>query len=446
MTRTALVTGATGFIGGEVVRTLLDDGWRVRILCRSASKAKQRPWGDDVEIVEGDATSREDVSRALEGVDCAWYLLHSMDDGSGFAEAEARMATQFSEEAARHEVGRIVYLGGLHPDGVTGDSEDVSEHLRSRIKVGEILMSSGVPTAALQAGVVIGAGSLSFQLLRHVTERVPLFAAPDWITNEITPISQRDIVHYLVKAADLPPEENRTFDVGGPDTMPYVEMMQRYADAVDMRRRPYLTAPIMTRQMAALGLSFITPLTYGEILPIFDSVSADTVVKERDLEELVGTPEGGNETFDDAVQAAADGTVPGDYGTWATTYHAIAAIWALWAPGRAWWLPLNLTQVVTMYPTIADLAERDDSQSLEDAATFVPVTSYASQTALVTAANLDFNWIARRWPNKWTRGLWLVSSLDLARRVYKEKPLRVAGLVPYIAGQFFIRPRNGRKL
>lgn len=415
--------------------TLLDDGLRVRILCRSASKAKQRPWGDDVEIVEGDATSREDVSRALEGVDCAWYLLHSMDDGSGFAETEARMATQFSEEAARHKVGRIVYLGGLHPDGVTGDSESVSEHLRSRIKVGEILMSSGVPTAALQAGVVIGAGSLSFQLLRHVTERVPLFAAPDWITNEITPISQRDIVHYLVKAADLPPEENRTFDVGGPETMPYVEMMQRYADAVDMRRRPYFTAPIMTRGMAALGLSFITPLSYGEILPIFDSVSVDTVIKERDLEKLVGPPDGGNQPFEDAIRAAASATTPHSYGVLATVAHIVAAAWSLWAPGRALWLPLNLTQAVTMVPTIADMNERDDTPGSD------LVTSSSATTVLASAANLDVNWIARRWPNKWTRGLWLVSSLDLARRVYKEKPLRTVGLVPYIAAQLFLVPR-----
>ncbi|MCQ4625692.1 NAD(P)H-binding protein [Corynebacterium sp. CCUG 69979] len=444
MTRTALVTGATGFIGGEVVSNLLDDGWRVRILCRSAAKARKRPWGDDVDIVEGDATNREDVSRALEGVDCAWYLLHSMDSGSGFADEEATMARQFGEEAARHKVGRIVYLGGLHPDGVTGDSDDVSEHLASRIKVGEILLDSGVPTAALQAGVVIGAESLSFKLLRHVTERVPLFIAPDWITNEITPISQRDIVHYLVAAADLPSDLNRTFDVGGPDTMPYVEMMQRYAETVQMRRRPYFTAPIMTRPMAALGLSFVTPLTYGEILPIFDSVSSDTVVKERDLEDLVGTPEGGNDSFESAVIEAALGTYPHHYRSTATMYHALAAIWSLFAPGRKWWLPLNLTQAVVMVPTLADINERDDSQTLDDASGLSPLGAPASQAALATAMNWDFNWIARRWPNKWTRGAWMVSSLDLARRAYKEKPVRALALLPYIAGQFFLVPRSRR--
>lgn len=430
-------------MGGNVVTQLIDEGWHVKVLCRSADKAKSRPWGDQVEIVEGDASDRDDVERALEGADCAWYLLHSMDGGSGFADKEAEMARQFGEAAAKQSVKRIVYLGGLHPKDTTG----VSEHLASRIKVGEILMASGVPTAALQAGVVIGSGSLSFQLLRHVTERVPVFAAPEWIKNEITPISERDITHYLVRAADLPDDINRTFDVGGPDTMPYVDMMQRYAEAVDMRHRPYVTAPIMTRTMAALGLSFLTPLNYNEILPIFDSVSADTVVKERDLEELVGTPEGGKESFASAVRAAASGTFPRDYGSMATLYHLIAAIWSLWAPGRKWWLPLNLTQAFVMVPTIADINERDDSQPLEGAEVFVPVTAPASQAALATAVNLDLNWIARRWPNKWTRGLWLASSLDLARRAYKEKPLRALALVPYIAGQFFlVRPTNTKGL
>lgn len=186
------------------------------------------------------------VKQLLEEADCAWYLLHSMDDGAGFAQEEADMARQFGEEAKKARVQRIVYLGGLHPEG-----EDVSEHLASRIGVGEILLASGVPTAVLQAGVVIGDGSLSFRLLRHVTERVPAFIAPDWITNSITPIAARDIAHCLVRAADLPSEVNRTFDVGGLDSIPYVDMMQRYADAMGLRRRPYVTAPIFTRKLAA---------------------------------------------------------------------------------------------------------------------------------------------------------------------------------------------------
>ena len=129
--RTGLVTGATGYVGGLVVKKLLDDGWRVKILARDEDKALRKTWGDEVEIVEGDASERADVATALEGADCAWYLLHSMDDGAGFAQEEADMARQFGEEAKRAGVERIVYLGGLHPS-----DEEVSEHLASRVRVG----------------------------------------------------------------------------------------------------------------------------------------------------------------------------------------------------------------------------------------------------------------------------------------------------------------------
>ena len=339
--RTGLVTGATGYVGGLVVEQLLRGGWRVKILARNEEKALARSWGDEVEIVEGDAAKRDDVARALEGADCAWYLLHSMDDGAGFAQEEADMARRFGEEAKRAGVGRIVYLGGLHPQG-----ENMSEHLASRVRVGEILMDSGVPTAVLQAGVVIGDGSLSFQLLRHVTERVPAFVAPEWITNEITPIGARDIAFYLAAAADLPAEMNRTFDVGGPDSMPYVEMMQRYAEAVGLHRRPYFTAPIMTRALAAWGLGVLTPLDHNQILPIFESVSVDTVVKERDLEALVGTPAGGNQRFEEAVRAAAEGTEPGWYGGLATTFHLAAVAAGALSQRPLVQVPLNLAAAV----------------------------------------------------------------------------------------------------
>ena len=324
-----------------MVKRLLERGWRVRVLARDEDKALGKTWGDEVEIFEGDASERADVAKALEGADCAWYLLHSMDDGVGFAQEEADMARQFGEEAERAGIERLIYLGGLHPE-----NEEMSEHLASRVRVGEILMDSGVPTAVLQAGVVIGDGSLSFQLLRHVTERVPAFAAPAWITNEITPIGARDIAHYLVAAADLPEGLNRTFDVGGPDSMPYVDMMQRYADAVGLRRRPYFTAPIMTRKLAAWGLGMLTPLGYKEVLPIFESVSVDTVVKERDLENLVGTPDGGNQRFEDAVRAAAEGTDPGWYGAVATPLHLAAAVAGALSGMPLTQVPLNLAAAI----------------------------------------------------------------------------------------------------
>lgn len=452
----ALVTGATGFIGRRLVLELVNKGWAVKCLCRSRDKAMTMPWakhveGGAVEIVEGDAAERADAERALDGVDCAWYLLHSMSSGSGFAEREIAMARQFGKVAAQKEVGRIVYLGGLHPE-----SGEMSEHLQSRVRVGEELRAAGVPTAALQAGVVIGDGSLSFELLRHVTERVPAFAAPRWIKNRITPISVRDVVYYLVAAAELPPDQDRSFDIGGPDTMPYVDMMQRYADTVGVRRRPFVTAPLMTRRLASFGLSLLTPLSMGKILPIFDSVSADTVVKERDLEELVGTPEGGNQTFEEAVEIAARGTDPRRYGRIANAVFggvlATAVAGSLftapdsrsykrlkkpsWQPPAAVfplaWTLLYADIAVVGTTTIADSRDKKD--------------------ALALAANLVLNagWSAvffrsrrRGVATAWSAAL-TASSVDLVRRAWRQSPSRAGILAPYPAWCAFATALTGR--
>lgn len=441
--RLALVTGATGFIGQRVVCALVEKGWKVKCLCRSRDKAMTMPWAtyvDDgtVEILEGDAGEKADVERALEGVDCAWYLLHSMSSGSGFAEQEASMARQFGDIAAAQSVGRIVYLGGLHPE-----SGEMSEHLESRVRVGEELRAAGVPTAALQAGVVIGEGSLSFELLRHVTERVPAFAAPHWIENRITPISVRDVVHYLVAAADLPPELDRSFDIGGPDTMPYVDMTQRYADTVGVRRRPFVTAPLMTRGIASFGLSLLTPLSMGKILPIFDSVSADTVVKERDLEELVGTPEGGNQSFEEAVAIAARGTDPRRYGRIANTVFAGVLATAVagslftapdsrpykklkkpsWQPPAAVfpvaWTLLYADIAVVGTTTIADSRDKKDAVAL------------AGNLALNAGWSAVFFRSKRRGlATAWAAAL-TASSADLVRRAWRQSPSRAGILAPY---------------
>ncbi|WP_342319422.1 tryptophan-rich sensory protein [Corynebacterium mayonis] len=457
--RFALVTGATGFIGSLVVDQLLRDGWAVRTLSRSRDKALAQPWGNaivpeggpagpgEVEIIEGDAAERCDLDRALDGIDCAWYLMHSMAHGSGFGGREQDMARNFGAAAKDKEVGRIVYLGGLHPSG-----PGLSEHLSSRVKVGEILMNSGVPTAALQAGVVIGAGSLSFALLRHCAERVPLFGAPGWITNEITPISARDIIYYLVAAADLAPEVNRTFDVGGPDTMKYVDMLGRYAKAMGLHYRPYLVAPIMTRRIASWGLGLLTPLSYDEIMPIFDSVSASTVVKERDLENKVGVPQGGNMGFEEAVRSAAEGVDAGRYGKIASTVHVAvllaAAVGSLltntsgasykrlrtpvWQP-PSWVFPMVWTVLYTDLAVMSTLTIADAFERGED--------KQGRGNAVALGVNLVLNvaWCAlffrtqRSALSTAVAGALAVSSADLVRRAHREKPQRAWWLAPYAA-------------
>ena len=209
------MTGATGYIGSRLVPRLLEEGWTVRVLTRDRAKVADRRWVDEVEIVEGDATVKMSLVEALTDVDVAYYLLHSMDGKPGFAERDRDMARLFGIASFEAGVGRIVYLSGLHPTG------RLSHHLASRVEVGDLLMASGVPTAVLQAAVILGSGSASFEMLRHLTHRLPVMVAPKWLNNRIQPIGVRDVLHYLVAAADLPPDVNRTFDIGGPDVLTY---------------------------------------------------------------------------------------------------------------------------------------------------------------------------------------------------------------------------------
>ena len=280
--RTGMLTGATGYVGGLVLERLLDEGWSMRVLVRDASKleasVRQR-----VEVVEGDAESDEDLARAMAEAKVAWFLMHSMGGDGDFAKTERSIAEAFAKAAAGSGVERIVYLGGLHPG-----EEDLSEHLASRVAVGEVLMGSGVPTAAIHAGVVIGAGSASFDMLRTLTERLPAAGGPAWLRNQIQPIDAADVVHYLVAAADLPAEVNRTFGVGGPDRLSYAEMMQRYARVRGLGPRPVATTPVMTPRLAGHWIGLITPIEAKLAAPLVGSMLHDTVVKENDLDLMVG--------------------------------------------------------------------------------------------------------------------------------------------------------------
>ena len=280
--RTGMLTGATGYVGGLVLERLLDEGWSMRVLVRDASKleasVRQR-----VEVVEGDAELDEDLARAMAGAKVAWFLMHSMGGDGDFAKTKRSIAEAFAKAAAGSGVERIVYLGGLHPG-----EEDLSEHLASRVAVGEVLMGSGVPTAAIHAGVVMGAGSASFDMLRTLTERLPAAGGPAWLRNQIQPIDAADVVHYLVAAADLPAEVNRTFDVGGPDRLSYAEMMQRYTRVRGLGPRPVATAPVMTPRLAGHWIGLITPIEAKLAAPLVGSMLHDTVVKENDLDLLVG--------------------------------------------------------------------------------------------------------------------------------------------------------------
>lgn len=295
----ALVTGVTGYVGGELVRPLLDAGWRVRALTRSASKLVDAPWRDEIDVVEGDATNAADLDDALRGIDVAYYLLHSMDSDGDFERRDLDLAQTFAAAAERAGISRIVYLGGLHPEGV-----ELSPHLRSRVEVGQVFLDSSVPAVCLQAAIVLGSRSASFQMLHHLSHRLPLMIAPKWLRNRIQPIGIDDVVYYLVRSASLPPEVDRAFDIGGPDVLTYSQMIQRYTRIARMRPRVIVPVPVFTPTLASYWVGLVTPIDAGLARPLVGSLVHEVVCGEHDIAEYIPDPPDGLVSFDDAAAEA----------------------------------------------------------------------------------------------------------------------------------------------
>ncbi|WP_341358576.1 SDR family oxidoreductase [Georgenia sp. M64] len=295
----ALVSGATGYIGGRLVPELLAAGLRVRAMARHPDRLDGRPWREGIEVVAADALDEDALAAAMEGVDVAYYLIHSLGTGATFEERDRRTARTFGVAARRAGVGRIVYLGGLHPE-----EEELSAHLSSRKEVGEILLASGVPTTVLQAAVIIGSGSASFEMMRYLTERLPAMIAPKWLENRIQPIAVRDVLRYLVGAASMPADVSRAFDIGGPEVLTYRQMMQRYAAVAGLPPRVIKTVPVLTPRLASHWVGLVTPVPAGLARPLVESLIHEVVAKEEDIKAYVPDPPEGLIGFDRAVELA----------------------------------------------------------------------------------------------------------------------------------------------
>ncbi|SPF02522.1 SDR family oxidoreductase [Streptomyces sp. MA5143a] len=297
-----LVTGATGYIGGRLVPELLEAGLRVRCLARSPERLRDHPWAGAVEVVRGDVTDAESVARAMRGVDVGYYLVHALGTGDDFEETDRRAARIFGERAHAAGVGRLVYLGGLTPHGVP--EGELSPHLRSRAEVGRILLESGVPTAVLRAAVVIGSGSASFEMLRYLTERLPVMVTPSWVHTRIQPVAVRDVLRALVGCARLPDDVSRAFDIGGPDVLTYREMMIRYAAVAGLPPRLILSVPMLTPGLSSHWVGLVTPVPASIARPLTESLRHEVVCHEHDIARYVPDPPGHPVGFDEAVRLA----------------------------------------------------------------------------------------------------------------------------------------------
>lgn len=296
-----LVTGATGYIGGRLVPRLIEAGHEVRVLVRRPERLRDVPWAASVEVVEGDLGDRAAVDRAMEGIEVVYYLVHSMGGKDDFESIELSIARNVAASAREHGVRRIVYLGGLHPEETR-----LSRHLRSRMQVGEILLASGVPTIVLQAGVIIGSGSTSFEMIRHLTEVLPYMPAPRWVRSFIQPIAVRDVLHYLIRAADVPPEVNRAFDIGGPDVYRYGQLMNGYAIEAGLPQRPIAALPVLTPWLAGQWVNLVTPIPRRLAVPIIESLQYDCVMREHDIDEVIPPPAAGLLPYRTAVRLALE--------------------------------------------------------------------------------------------------------------------------------------------
>ncbi|MBJ2121197.1 SDR family oxidoreductase [Arthrobacter sp. MSA 4-2] len=294
-----LVTGATGYIGGRLVSRLLNEGHTVRVVVRTPEKLKDVPWAERVEIVQGDLQDPETMEAACGGVEALYYLVHSMGSGRGFERRESSIAATVASAATAAGVGRIIYLGGLHPDGVA-----LSTHMRSRTEVGRILLESGTPTIAFQAGVVIGSGSASFEMIRHLADVLPVMPAPKWVLNRIEPIAVRDVIQYLIGALGLPAGLNRTFDIGSREVLTYAEMMNQYAEAAGLPRRTILALPVLTPRLAGHWVNLVTPIPRVMAMPLIESLQHDAITAEHDIDEFIPLPAGGLTGYRTAVDLA----------------------------------------------------------------------------------------------------------------------------------------------
>jgi uncharacterized protein YbjT (DUF2867 family) len=280
-----LLTGATGYIGGRLLPALLEKGYKVRCLARRPEHLKGRAHGS-YDVVAADLTNAASLAPALAGVATAFYLVHSMGSEGEFAEQDRRAAQNFAQAARAAGVRRIIYLGGL------GGDRTLSAHLASRQEVGRILRESGVPTIEFRASIIIGSGSLSFEMVRALVNRLPIMTTPRWVRSLAQPIAVEDVLAYCLAAIEMPCEASVVYEIGGPDRVSYADLMREYGRQVGLHRL-IIPVPVLSPGLSSLWLGLVTPLYARVGRRLIDSVRHDTVVKDdRALRDFDIRPRG----------------------------------------------------------------------------------------------------------------------------------------------------------
>lgn len=305
-----LVTGATGYVGGRLIPRLLEQGFSVRVLIRgNASRLNGRPWKDDVEIATGDVLVPDTLSGVMEGIDAAYYLIHSMGSGGDdqFSKRDIQAATNFATAAADAGVQNIIYLGGL------GDPDtDLSEHLRSRQQTGAALRQFDVPVTEFRAGVIVGSGSISFEIVRNLTERLPLMIAPRWVYTKTQPIAIRDVVSYLAAALQTPDSTGKVIEIGAPDVLSYADMIMTYARIRGLRRF-IIRVPVLTPRLSSYWVHWITPVSANIAQPLVEGLRNEAIVRDQSARTIF--PDIDPLRFETAVRLALRRMEEGDIET-----------------------------------------------------------------------------------------------------------------------------------
>jgi uncharacterized protein YbjT (DUF2867 family) len=270
-----LLTGASGYVGGRLLPLLERQPVVLRCLARSPDKLRPLV-KESTQVVRGDVLDPASLDGALHDVHTAYYLVHLMSDSKDFEKDDKQAATNFADAARQAGVRRIIYLGGLGDDA----DPDLSPHLRSRHEVGDILRASGVETVEFRAGMVVGAGSLSYRLLKSLTDRLPVMICPRWLTTATQPVAVDDVLAYLLAARELPPGEGRTFEIGGSEVVTYADLIREYARQRGLRRW-LIFVPVLTPYLSGLWLALVTPATYEVGRHLIEGLKNPTVVRDK---------------------------------------------------------------------------------------------------------------------------------------------------------------------